>query len=110
MSKYIVVVELLRIGYIIGEYDDLADAQIQHEKLQILFEYVNESIEYYLRNYKKKYKLNNDLYCFHFILGSSNGELSTRIIELGSHWKSLSHFIADREYNPRLINGAELKN
>lgn len=110
MSKFVVVAELLRTGYIIGEYEDFADAQNQYEKLQILFEYVNESIEYYLRNYKQKYKLNNDPYCFHFKLGSSNGELSTFIIEIGSYWKSLSHFIADREYKPRFIKGTELKN
>jgi hypothetical protein len=110
MYKYFVVVETEKYGYILGACDTYDSAFKLYTKSEHYFNYTSGAIDRGLTKLKK-YKLNNDPYINRGdLFSSSTGIISIYLIEIGIKWKSIEHFIADREYIPVFPKDAELRN
>lgn len=110
MSQYFVGIELETDGFIAGEFDSFDEASNFFDKCTaVYFEISLDSARKYLKKCRK-YKCNNEPFVIYFRMQQSDGYCSIFLIKIGDKWNSIDHFIADREYLPKFIKGAELPN
>ncbi|MDO9629006.1 MAG: hypothetical protein Q7I99_03810 [Acholeplasmataceae bacterium] len=109
MYKYFVAIETEFLGYIVGAFEEYDEAQICFEKSAIFIDITEFSLKQYFKDYRT-YKLNNDPFVYKFDDMISAGYLSVYMFMIGKHWKSVEHFIADREFKPTFLLGADMRN
>lgn len=110
MYNYFVVIETEKYGYILGACDTYNSAFELYTKSEHYFNYTSGAIDRGLTK-PKKYNLNNDPYINRsYLISSSTGFVSIYLIEIGIKWRSIEHFIADREYIPVFPKDTEIRN
>jgi len=109
MAQFFIAFETETKGFIIDTFDSEDKANAVLEKCLNLFELTDEDVLFVLRR-KRSYSLNNDPFVYEAKKGSIMGLRNVYLIEIGNYWKSINHFIADREFIPKYLEGTELMN
>lgn len=109
MYKYFVVVETEKYGYILETFIAYDKAFEYYTTCEHYMNYTSGAIDRALTK-PKRYKLNNNSFVSHFIHSGSSGDVTIYLFEIGPYWRSIEHFIADREYIPVFPKDTELRN
>jgi len=105
---YLLFVEVYRIGFIIGTFENKENAQIELEKIWVLdpnrWYHRNNNLIERLSVYSR-YNIRNEYYFSsrNLISERSDGELSIGIVELSREWSTVELFIKDREFQTVLF-------
>jgi hypothetical protein len=96
-------------GYILSIFDNYESCKAYFDKCEHLLSIPKFKLMNFLKN-KRSYKLNNDEFAPKVTNCMSTGIRSVNLLETGKYWRSIEHYIADREYIPTFIDGADLNN